>query len=112
MACERQHLVGHVETVGLATRTNPASRQENVDPSAGAEIEHDFSGVKLRDSRRVSTSQRGEPGSVGQRLALLARVELGAEPAGPAGVWGVRSTVAGGLRGTAAARAPCVHRAR
>ena len=39
-ARELEHLVGHVEAVGLAGRADPAGREQNVDAAAGAEVEH------------------------------------------------------------------------
>ena len=36
---ERQHLVGHVETVGLARGTDTARREQDVDAAAGPEVE-------------------------------------------------------------------------
>ena len=39
---QREHVVGHVETVGLARRADAARREQHVDAAAGAEIEHDL----------------------------------------------------------------------
>ena len=43
---ERQHLVGHVEAVGLAGGADSLRGEQHVDASAGAEIENDFAGVQ------------------------------------------------------------------
>src|SRR5256885_285296 len=112
VARELEHLVSHVETVRLAARTDPPGGQQNVDPSSRAEIEHRFAFVELGDGRGVAASERREFGSVGQRLALLARVELGAERVTLAGVRNVRATSTGGIRGAAATRPPRGHRSR
>ena len=78
-AGQLEHLVGHVESVRLAGRADPAGRQQDVDPAAGAEIEDRLALVELGDGRRVSAAERGELRRVGERVALLAGVELGAE---------------------------------
>ena len=40
LARQRQHLVGHVEPVGLAGRPDAPGRQQHVDAAARAEVEH------------------------------------------------------------------------
>ena len=44
---QRQHLVGHVEAVGLARRTDAPGRQQHVDAAARAEVEHGLAGFQL-----------------------------------------------------------------
>ena len=55
--CQREHLVGHVEPVGLAGRTDPPSREEDVDAASGSQVEDDVAGVELREHRRVAAAQ-------------------------------------------------------
>jgi hypothetical protein len=37
-----EHLVGHVEAVREAGRADPLGGEQDVDPAAGAEVEHDL----------------------------------------------------------------------
>ncbi len=55
---QRQHLVGHVEAVGLAGRPDALRRQQHVDAAAGAEIEHDLARLQLGERGRVAAAQR------------------------------------------------------
>ena len=55
---EREHLVGHVEAVGLARRPDAARREQHVDAAAGAEVEHRLPGLQLRQRRRVAAAER------------------------------------------------------
>ena len=72
-AGELEHLVGHVEAVGLAGRADAPRREQDVDAAARAEVEHRLALVQLRDRGRVAAAERGELGRVGQRVALLGR---------------------------------------
>ena len=106
-AGELEHLVGHVEPVRLAGRADPAGRQQDVDPAAGAEIEDRFALVELGDGRRVSAAQRGELRRVRERVALLAGVELGAEDL-PSWSASVRPAAARTPRGRSNRRRPAL----
>jgi hypothetical protein len=53
-ASEREHVVGHVQADGAAVRPDAASREQDVQPAAGAEIEHGFAGLQLGDDQGVT----------------------------------------------------------
>ena len=78
-AGQLEHLVGHVEAVGLAGRADPAGGEQDVDPAARAEVEHGLALVQLGDRGRVAAAEGGQLGRVGQRVAVLGVVEAGAE---------------------------------
>ena len=59
-AGEVEHLVGHVEPVDVPGRPDASGRQQHVDPAAGAEVEHDFTGVEIGDGDRVAAAEAGE----------------------------------------------------
>ncbi len=59
-AGELEHLVGHVEAVGLAGRADAPGREQHVDAAAGAEVEHGLALVELGDRGRVAAAERGE----------------------------------------------------
>jgi len=70
-AGEGKHLVGHVESVDPAGRTHPPGREDDVDPTAGAEIEHDLALLEGGDRQRVAASERGKDRGLGQIAQLL-----------------------------------------
>ena len=55
---ERQHLVGHVEAVRFAGRSDAPRRQQHVDAAAGAEIEHGLAGLQLGQRGRIAAAER------------------------------------------------------
>ena len=59
---EREHLVGHVEPVGLAGGADAAGGQQHVDPAAAAEVEHDLAGLQVGERRGVAAAEAGEHG--------------------------------------------------
>ena len=94
LAGEGEHLVGHVEAVGLARRADPLRREEDVDAAAGAEVEDDLPLLELREGGRVAAAERGLDGRRREELRLVVGVEVrGDRVAGEAG----------GRRGRAAA---------
>ena len=56
-AGQLEHLVGHVEAVGLAGRADAPRRQQDVDPAPGAEVEDRLALVQVRDRGRVAASE-------------------------------------------------------
>src|SRR5262249_26313447 len=44
-AGQRQHFVGHVETIGLTGGTNALRGENDVNSATGPEVEHDFAGL-------------------------------------------------------------------
>ena len=78
-ARELEHLVGHVEAVGLAGRPDAPGGEQHVDPAARAEVEDRLALVQVGDRGRVAAAERRELRRVGQRVALVVVVEPGAE---------------------------------
>ena len=77
LAREREHLVGHVEAVGLAARADAARREQHVDAAAGAEIEH---GLALGSSATaVGLPQPSDASAASSGTASLAVVVERAE---------------------------------
>jgi hypothetical protein len=89
LAGEREHLVGHVEPVGLAGSADAPRREEYVDAAARTEVEDDLAGVEVGERRGIPASERGEHGLVryGRRLTRVVQIRcnrvaaLGAAPA-------------------------------
>jgi hypothetical protein len=79
LACEGEHLVGHVEAVRPARRTDAPGGEQHVDAAARSEVEHRLALVQFGDGRRIAAAERGEGRGVGQLLAVAERVERGAE---------------------------------
>ena len=63
VARQSEHLVGHVEAVGLAGGADATSRQQDVDAAAAAEVEDDLARVADRRARSGCRSRgwRGPP---------------------------------------------------
>jgi hypothetical protein len=104
---------GHIHPVGLPGRADPAGGEEDVDPSPGAQVEDRLALAKLGDRRRVAATQGGELGGVGKLVAIVDRVELGAEALSFAGVRDIGPTAAGPSRRigwAAAGDLPLAHR--
>ena len=76
---QRQHFVGHVETVGFAGGPDAARRKQNVDAAAGAEIEDDLAGIQLRQRRRIAAAERGQQSFLGDLAGLGGVVEVGGD---------------------------------
>ena len=75
LAREREHLVGHVEPIGLAGGADAAGRQEHVDPAATAEVEHDLTREQVGERRRVAAAEAGEHRSGRKVAGLIDAVE-------------------------------------
>ena len=78
-AGQLEHLVGHVEAVGLAGRADPPGREQDVDAAARAEVEDRLALVELGDRGRVAAAERGQLAASGSALAVAVVVERGAE---------------------------------
>ena len=76
LAREGQHLVGHVEAIGLAARPDPPGRQQHVDPAAGAEVEHRLAGAELGQRRGIAAAERGGDRRRRERRGLALRVQV------------------------------------
>ena len=77
LARERQHLVGHVEAVGLAGRADALGREQHVDAAARSEIEHDVcpassasSAVGLPQPSDAVTASAGKPARFRVRVQI------------------------------------------
>ena len=79
LARQRQHLVGHVEAVGLAGRADAPRRQQHVDAAARAEVEHDLARLQLGERRRVAAAERRGHRFRRQLGGLAVGVELGGD---------------------------------
>ncbi len=82
LACERQHLVGHVEAVRLAGGAHAPRGEEHVDAAARAEIQDGLAGMQLGERGGISAAERGEHGALGQLIGLAAGVEVGGDRIG------------------------------
>ena len=76
LACEIEHLVGHIDPIGLAGRPHPTGREQHVDATARTEVENRLALVELGDRGRVAAPQGRELCLLGELAALLDRVEL------------------------------------
>ena len=54
---KRTHLVGHIETVGLAGRPHAPGREQNVNAAARAQVEYNLSGIQFGERGRISASE-------------------------------------------------------
>ena len=95
---EVQHLLGHVQAVGLPGWADPAGGQQHVDAAAGAQVEDRLAGLEAGDGDRVTAAQAGRYRVLGD-LALLGRVVQLAAGSGllfaPAGLSAGRGPAAG-----------------
>src|SRR5829696_3183448 len=74
-----EHLVGHVQAVGLAGGADAAGREQHVDATPGPEVENRLALMQIGDCGRVAAAERSQVGRVGQRLTIGVVVETGAE---------------------------------
>ena len=73
---QRQHLVGHVEAIGLAGWADALGREQHVDAAARTQVEHGLARIQLRQRRRIAASQRGLQRLFGNLLRLRRVVEI------------------------------------
>src|SRR5262245_49494109 len=97
LAGQGQHFVGHVESVGLATRSHAFGREQHVDPAAGAQVEHRLAGAELGECRRVAAAERGCDGRRAERGRLTVAVQVGGDRVHRVGVTASARRAAGGL---------------
>ena len=76
LARQGQHLVGHVEAVGLAAGRNPPGRQQHVDAAAAAQVQHRLARLQLGQGRRIAAAQRSQHRRLGQFALLLLVVQI------------------------------------
>jgi hypothetical protein len=71
VAGEVEHLVGHVQPVGQPGGADPAGGEQDIDPAARAQVEHDLALVQLGDGDWIAAAERGEHRGVGQLVAVF-----------------------------------------
>src|SRR5882724_636412 len=76
LAGEREHFVGHVQTVGFAGGADSSRGEDDVNAAAGAEIEDDFAGLELREGGWISAAERGSDGFFRYRSFFGVVVEI------------------------------------
>ena len=76
---EREHLVGHVEAVGFAGRSDALRGEQHVDAAARSEVEHRLAFVELRERGRVAAAERREQRLGGNAGLLAFVVEVGGD---------------------------------
>jgi len=55
-AGQREHLVCHVQSIGLAGRPNSTCGEKHVDTCAGAQIKHHLAGLQLGERGGIAAS--------------------------------------------------------
>ena len=58
LAGEGEHVVGHVEAVGLAGGSDAFGGEQHVDAAAGAEVEDDFAGLEIDERGGIAAAER------------------------------------------------------
>ena len=101
-AGQGQHLLGHVQPVGLAGGADPPGAQEHVDPAARAQVQDGLALVELGHRGGVAAAQAGQQRGVGELVAVQGGIELGAEP----GLLSRRGTAAAAAVTAAVGRLP------
>ncbi|MEA2188500.1 MAG: hypothetical protein QOK16_3511 [Solirubrobacteraceae bacterium] len=77
-ACQRQHLVGHVQADRAAAGCDPARADEDIGSGARAEIEDDVAVAQVGDGGRHAAAKRRRDRSLGARRRGLDVVVQGA----------------------------------
>jgi hypothetical protein len=96
-----QHLLGHVDPIDVAGRTDPLGRQQHVDAAARTQVQHSLASAQLGDGCRVPTAETGRDSGHRQPVTVKLAIERAAEP-----------FVALQRRRTAARRSTVFHRHR
>jgi hypothetical protein len=107
-AGEGEHLLGHVQPVGMAGGTDPLGGQQHVDAATGAEVQHHLALAEVGDGGGIAATQAGQQRSLRQGVLVADGVEVGAEAGtlGPGDATGVAAgAVAATVGGLAAAAA-------
>src|SRR5437868_2485743 len=73
LACKCEHFIGHVQTVGSASRTNAFGRKEDIDTATGAEIKHNFARIELGQGSWIPATKRRKQ-RLFRNLSRLGRV--------------------------------------
>src|ERR1051326_3045558 len=102
-AGQREHLVRHVEPIGLSAGTDSARGEQDVDAAAGPEVEYPLAWLEFRERRRVAATQGGEDGFLRDFARLIGAVQIRSD--GVAATVDCRSRSATGT--TSGSDAPC-----
>ena len=73
---ERQHFVRHVQAICFAARPDASRRQQHVDATARAEVQHRFAFTQLGERRRVAAAERRKKGFGWEAGRLASLVEI------------------------------------
>ena len=85
---EGEHLVGHVEAVGFAGWTDTLSRKQHINAAAGAQIEHGFAGIQVRQRGGIAAAERRQQSFLRDLRALRGVVKIGGDGIAAAGAGG------------------------
>ena len=78
-AGQGEHVVGHVEAVSLAAGSHAARGEQHVDAAAGAEVEHNVTGLEIDERGGIAAAQRGLHGLLGDEALFAVAVEIGGD---------------------------------
>ena len=73
LICQCEHFIGHVQTVGSASRTNTLGRKEDIDAATGSEIKHNFARIELGQGSWISATERRKQ-RIFRNLSRLGRI--------------------------------------
>ena len=76
---QSQHFIGHVETVGFASRPHSLGREQNIDAATRAKIEDNFTGIQFGQGSGIAAAQRRKQGFFGNLARLSRVVEVGSD---------------------------------
>src|SRR5207249_9829253 len=76
---EREHFIGHVESVCFASWTDALRRQKNVDAAARSEVENRLAFIEFGECSRISAAERSKECFGRDAGFLLFVVELGSD---------------------------------
>jgi len=71
-----QHFLRHIQSIGFAARKDPWRREQDVDSSAAAKIQHNLTWFQVSERCRISAAKRGLHRQIGQFALLPVAVEV------------------------------------
>ena len=72
-----QHVLGHVEAIGLAGGPHAARRKQNIDAATTAQVQYDLAFVQFRERGRIAAAQRCQHRGAREFLGFTADLEVG-----------------------------------
>ena len=96
---EREHFVGHVETVGFAGGADSFRGEQHIYAAARAEVKDDFAWVQVRERGWIPAAERGQHGFFRNLLRLRLVIKVGRD--------GIIASSAG--RGSATRTSTAIH---